>query len=74
MQEDAIIVYRRDFYRKGESTRTVDNSKVFRDNMKKRNATNKCWNCIHFGMCKLKNPEDCNGDKHNSSQSTSTGK
>lgn len=73
MQEDAIIVYRRDFYRKGESTRTVDNSKVFRENMKKRNAPNKCWNCIHFGKCRIINPEDCNVDKHNSSQSTATG-
>lgn len=72
MQEDAIIVYRRDFYRKGESTRTVDNSKVFRENMKKRNAPDKCWGCIHFGKCLIINPEDCNGDKHNSSQSTAT--
>ena len=72
--QDAIIVYRRDFYRKGESTRTVDNSKVFRENMKKRNAPDKCWVCIHFGECGIRNPEDCNGDKHNSSQSTATGK
>ena len=37
MQEDAIIVYRRDFYRNGESNehKSVDNSKVFRENMKK---------------------------------------
>ena len=69
MQEDAIIVYRRDFYRKGESTRTVDNSKVFRENMKKRNAPNKCWNCIHFGMCKLKKHEDCTGDTHTTTES-----
>lgn len=71
MQEDTIIVYRRDFYRKGESNahKFVDNSKVFRENMKKRNAPNKCWNCIHFGMCRLKNPEDCTGDTHTTTES-----
>lgn len=74
MQEDAIIVYRRDFYRNGESNahKSLDNSKVFRENMKKRNAPDKCWACIHFGKCRIINPEDCNGDKHNSSQSTAT--
>ena len=71
MQEDAIIVYLRDFYRNGESNehKSVDNSKVFRENMKKRNAPNKCWTCIHFGMCKLKNPEDCTGDTHTTTES-----
>lgn len=69
MQEDAIIVYRREFYRKGESTRTVDNSKVFRENMKKRNAPDKCWWCIHFGKCRIINPEDCTGDTHNTTES-----
>lgn len=75
MQEDAIIVYRRDFYRKGESNahKSVDNSKIFAENMKKRNAPDKCWGCIHFGECGIRNPEDCNGDKHNSSQSIATG-
>ena len=74
MQEDAIIVYLRDFYRRGESNehKSVDKPKVFRDNMKKRNAPDKCWGCIHFGKCRIINPEDCNGDKHNSSQSTAT--
>ena len=69
MQEDAIIVYRSDFYRNCEynAHKSVDNSKVFRDNMKKRNAPDKCWVCIHFGKCRIINPEDCNGDKHNSS-------
>ena len=74
MQEDAIIVYRREFYRNGESNahKSFDNSKVFRENMKNRNAQDKCWGCIHFGKCRIINPEDCNGDKHNSSQSTAT--
>ena len=74
MQEDAIIVYRRDFYRNCEynAHKSVDKSKVFRENMKKRNAPDKCWVCIHFGKCRIINPEDCNGDKHNSSQSTAT--
>lgn len=74
MQEDAIIVYRSDFYRNCEynAHKSVDNSKVFRENMKKRNAPDKCWVCIHFGKCRIINPEDCNGDKHNSSQSTAT--
>ena len=73
MQEE-IIVYRRDFYRNCEynAHKSVDNSKVFRENMKKRNAPDKCWVCIHFGKCRIINPEDCNGDKHNSSQSTAT--
>ena len=66
MQEDAIIVYRRDFYRNCEykAHKSVDNSKVFRENMKKRNAPDKCWACIHFGKCRIINPEDCNGYKH----------
>lgn len=53
MQEDAIIVYRRDFYRNGESNahKSFDNSKVFRENMKNRNAPDKC---------RILNPEDCN--------------
>ena len=53
MQEDAIIVYRRDFYRNGESNahKCVNNSKIFAENMKKRNAPDKCWGCIHFGEC-----------------------
>ena len=74
MKEDEIIVYRRDFYRNCEynAHKSVDNSKVFRENMKKRNAPDKCWVCIHFGKCRIINPEDCNGDKHNSSQSTAT--
>ena len=74
MQEDAIIVYRSDFYRKGESNahKCVNNSKIFAENMKKRNAPDKCWGCIHFGECGIRNPEDCNGDKHNSSQSKAT--
>ena len=74
MQEDAIIVYLRDFYRNCEynAHKSVDNSKVFRYNMKKRNAPDKCWVCIHFGKCRIINPEDCNGYKHNSSQSTAT--
>ena len=74
MQEDAIIVYRRDFYRNCEynAHKSVDNSKVFRENMKKRNAPDKCWVCIHFGKCRIIKPEDCNGDKHNSSQLTAT--
>ena len=62
MQEDAIIVYSRDFYRNCEynAHKSVDNSKVFRENMKKRNAPDKCWVCIHFGKCRIINPEDCN--------------
>ena len=62
MQEDAIIVYRRDFYRNCEynAHKSFDNSKVFRENMKKRNAPDKCWGCIHFGKCSIINPEDCN--------------
>ena len=71
MQEDAIIVYRLDFYRNGESNahKSFDNSKVFRENMKKRNAPDKCWGCIHFGKCRFLNPEDCTGDTHTTTES-----